>query len=451
MSTIRNRVHAVFRSLHLDKQSCLPLLCAYLLLSVQYGFNVVGSAEQSVFHNYELWTESWVLGRLALTRDEGRFAYGGLLPVPTVEEGRAAYFDARPLSVRELYFSQSGGQAFFLSFADRHLPFTPRNRYRIFRVLTGLVFALAVWLVVLWIWAVAGKWAGLASLFATLLGLWPSSYARHIFHMSAFYLLPFLAGLYLVQLRPRHAPIRLRIAAPVLFLCLLTKIGMNGLEFISTICIMTLTPFVYEWVDAQVAWREGVRRMAVLSGSLVAAIGVGMLLLTIQIAVARGEGVSAAYEHFRYKIAHRMHDVEKTFPSETHPTLQTGTRSVIRTSLDATWIQPRSIADRWFPGRGASLPVIRFSVFLLAFGLGTVLFFLRRLYRAHTPRALLAASWFSLLAPLSWFVVFKNHSAHHPHMVPIVWHFPFVFLGMALIVQAVTPRHESKCLTDVSS
>jgi hypothetical protein len=47
-------------------------------------------------------------------------------------------------------------------------------------------------------------------------------------------------------------------------------------------------------------------------------------------------------------------------------------------------------------------------------------------------------TWFSLLAPLSWFVIFKGHSFIHTHMNAITWHMPFMFLGFALVGYVAT-------------
>ena len=47
-------------------------------------------------------------------------------------------------------------------------------------------------------------------------------------------------------------------------------------------------------------------------------------------------------------------------------------------------------------------------------------------------KALTATLWVSLLAPLSWFVIFKGHSAIHTHMNPIVWYMPFLLFGFIL-------------------
>jgi hypothetical protein len=45
--------------------------------------------------------------------------------------------------------------------------------------------------------------------------------------------------------------------------------------------------------------------------------------------------------------------------------------------------------------------------------------------------ALLAATWFSLLAPLSWFVLFKAHSYIHTQINFILWQMPFTIFGFA--------------------
>jgi peptidoglycan/LPS O-acetylase OafA/YrhL len=48
-------------------------------------------------------------------------------------------------------------------------------------------------------------------------------------------------------------------------------------------------------------------------------------------------------------------------------------------------------------------------------------------------RALVVTTWLSLLAPLSWLVVFKAHSQDHTHMNFVVWQMPFTLLGFALV------------------
>jgi hypothetical protein len=53
-------------------------------------------------------------------------------------------------------------------------------------------------------------------------------------------------------------------------------------------------------------------------------------------------------------------------------------------------------------------------------------------------KALVVSTWFSLLAPLSWFIIFKQHSAIHPHLNFIVWQMPFTIFGFALCGLAIS-------------
>ena len=52
--------------------------------------------------------------------------------------------------------------------------------------------------------------------------------------------------------------------------------------------------------------------------------------------------------------------------------------------------------------------------------------------RRHHYIALICATWFSILAPLSWFVIFKAHSYIHTHMSFLLWQMPFTLFGFAV-------------------
>jgi len=47
--------------------------------------------------------------------------------------------------------------------------------------------------------------------------------------------------------------------------------------------------------------------------------------------------------------------------------------------------------------------------------------------------ALIAATWYSILAPLSWLVIFKAHAYIHTRLAPVIWQLPFILFGIALI------------------
>jgi len=47
-------------------------------------------------------------------------------------------------------------------------------------------------------------------------------------------------------------------------------------------------------------------------------------------------------------------------------------------------------------------------------------------------RALLITLWLAIIPPLSWFVIFKQHSVIHQVHNPIVWYMPYMLYGVAL-------------------
>ena len=51
--------------------------------------------------------------------------------------------------------------------------------------------------------------------------------------------------------------------------------------------------------------------------------------------------------------------------------------------------------------------------------------------------ALITTLWVSILAPLSWYVIFKGHSYIHTHMNHILWQMPFTFFGFAVCGVAI--------------
>jgi hypothetical protein len=58
-------------------------------------------------------------------------------------------------------------------------------------------------------------------------------------------------------------------------------------------------------------------------------------------------------------------------------------------------------------------------------------------------QAFLGMTWFSLLAPLSWFIVFKAHAYIHLNLDYFVWQAPFTILGFALSGWAISQTYQS--------
>ena len=94
---------------------------------------------------------------------------------------------------------------------------------------------------------------------------------------------------------------------------------------------------------------------------------------------------------------------------------------------------------------------IRYIYLIVLFIAMSVLLFLRgrkmMTERRQQDLALIWTTWFSILAPLSWYVIFKAHSYIHTHMSFLLWQMPFTFFGFAVFGAAFirwTQKTESK-------
>lgn len=68
----------------------------------------------------------------------------------------------------------------------------------------------------------------------------------------------------------------------------------------------------------------------------------------------------------------------------------------------------------------------------------------------HTCHFLLL-TWYSLLAPISWFILAKPHAYIHPYQVSLGWFTPFVPLATGVIIQLLMPMGRPRGSIDVQN
>ncbi|MEW5941462.1 MAG: hypothetical protein AB1750_17490, partial [Chloroflexota bacterium] len=86
-------------------------------------------------------------------------------------------------------------------------------------------------------------------------------------------------------------------------------------------------------------------------------------------------------------------------------------------------------------------------VWIVLFAIASVVLLSKaRYYLALRSKALalLAATWYSILAPLSWLVIFKAHAYIHIRLAPVIWQLPFILFGIALIGYAIQTMFQSR-------
>ena len=153
--------------------------------------------------------------------------------------------------------------------------------------------------------------------------------------------------------------------------------------------------------------------------------------------------------HIVYSFEKRTWGNPHDFAPVYTPDLESGPVHVIVTYLEGTFFDANQYLSGSIPFISGDLLKVSYEELLIFFlVMSGLLYFLRsRVSDGNEKRKLLAlifATWFSLLAPLSWFIIFKSHSYVHTHMNFIVWQMPFVFFGFAvsgLVVKIILANH----------
>jgi hypothetical protein len=413
--------------------------------------NFWGVTDDRWFLTHQHDTESLVIGRLVKSRKDGVFSAGGfpgagidadlsatwIYPDQIAAQYRA-YLENGHFEVFSPYCSQPGGQGLTLSLLDRLLPFAPATRLEVLYALMSLLSALTFIIIIWWFSREAGVvTAGMVAL-SVILSQWLTVFGRNLWWNLWAFFVPMLA-IALVLGRHRGRPcgrVMLCEVGLAAFLGILIKYVFNGFEFITTTVAMALVPVAYEAVRER--WPGSV--VLKLGGTALAAaavaVGVAVVLLVLQIAVLRGDA-AAGIAHVTGVLAKRSHGAAAHQPALYAPALTAGVAEVIGRYLDGNyfamrWSQWGRDTPAWWGG--LRLP---YGWLIVAFCVVSVLV-IKRVRSGVSPErrvglALVVATWFSFLAPLSWFVIFKAHSFVHLHVNFVIWQMPFALFGFALL------------------
>ena len=428
---------------HLDRVLLSAL--SVVLLFCSFYSNTWHVVAQDRYDTFQHDTESLVLGRLVQSRQSGIFSFGGLTGWGRSDENQVsgwgagqyqAFLNGLTFSEYFPYLSQPGGQGMLFGFLDAVVPLSPQAALRLFYALTCLLSALALTLVILWFYLEFGLTVAAFALASGVLSQWLVMFGRNLWWSIWGFYLPMIAVQYFLR-RQREPTHRHSISlGVVVFLSVLAKCFVNGYEYLTTTLVMMVVPLVYY----AVLDRWGMRRLgaglliAVVSSIL--AVVVSASILCVQIASVQGSLWDGVY-HILYSLGKRTYADVSDFPAEYTASLEASVIDVILPYLKGLFINLNNYVHTSSPIVSRFLLRIRYAyliaVFLAASGLVWRQAKASPSAQQRSSMALVAATWFSILAPLSWFVIFKAHSSIHTHMNFIVWQMPFTLFGFAVL------------------
>ena len=433
------------------------------LLFFGFLFNLWHVAEQQWFDTHQRDTESLIIGRMVKSRQDGIFSSGGLtgagittniqqewISSNQIDNQYAAYLNSGSFDKFSPYMSQPGGQGIIFSLLDRFIPLSPRIKLWSFYVLTALLSAIALTFIVNWFYDEFGGWVAICVVGSAVLSHWLTVFGKNLWwSLWAFYL-PMIVVIFLLQ-RHRVPSNRQFIKFGILiFMAVSIKCFINGYEYITTTLLMMVTPCIYyavlnKWNRHQyVKWT-----LATVCGSGVA-IFFSLMMLCLQIGAAKG-GLMDGVEHVVWSFGKRTYGEAQDYPAVYAASLEAGTIGVVVTYVNGIFFDLNNYLSLTNTFVSDFLLKVRYVYLIVLFILMSVLLFLRsnkgevardgqyKTDRHKTCRyiALIWTTWFSILAPLSWYVIFKAHSYIHTHMSFLLWQMPFTFFGFAVLGSAV--------------
>jgi hypothetical protein len=414
----------------------LLIFIAIILLFPGFYRNQWRVVDPEWFSTFNLDSEEFIYGRLAKSQGDGVFSSSGLAgKVLGVDSQKKAYLNGLGFTGFDTYDSQIGFQGILFGLFDLATPFSPAQNLLLFRLFDVALAVAVITCIIAWFYVRFGFLSALLALFSAAISIWLTLFARTFWWSLWSFYIPLLASLILLETEKRIGKIPEAVVPVVVFCAVYIKCLFNGYEYIATILVMMLVPYVYYAIRDQ--W--SLKKITVRTGFVVLGAGLAILLslfiLAYQVSLVRG-GWSAAIQHILEAFGKRTYGDPASYNEIYRPSLESSLGDVLLTYLKGIFFD----LNRYFPiakSWVAEVLTIRYQDILFVLILVSALSVLWIRNQKPTSelaielKALLGASWFSLLAPLSWFVLFKAHAFAHTHIDNIVWQMPFTLFVFA--------------------
>ena len=428
-----------------------------------FGFfsNTWRVADQNWFATHQRDTEAHIMGRMVKSRQDGIFSAGGLNGwgtakstdaewIPSTELGPqyTAYLYELAFDKFSTYNSQPAGQGMIFSLLDRLIPLSPQTKLTLFYILTALLSAIALTAIIGWLYEEFGGWVAILVIGSAVLSQWLTVFGKNLWwSLWAFYL-PMIVVMYFLKRYRETLDRQLIRFGIVIFIAVSIKCFINGYEYITTTLVMMLVPFVYyvildKWSRQQcVKWT-----LAAGLGSGVA-IFFSFIMLCFQIGAAK-DGFMDGIEHIVWSFGKRTYANAEDYPPVYAASLEAGTIGIVITYMNGIFFDLNNYLSISNDFISNFLLKIRYYYLIVLFiGMSALLFWRSNEKKIAEQRqhyiALIWTMWFSMLAPLSWFVIFKAHSYIHTHMSFLLWQMPFTLFGFAVFGSAIIAWRKNK-------
>jgi len=394
---------------------CTALFCGFFL-------NQWGAVEDRRFSERVIWFDFLTCGRLAQSNTHGIFSNSGLPGTVDLHHGRdipsvqpyncEAYINAVEPQIFYRYSSQVGLQGIVSSIFASLTSFSNQDTLNALQAVTAFTTALILSLLLL---GILREYGSLAMIFCTISIISSdiiTNFGSSVFWSLWSFYLPLLGITYLLSNAHKTDDSQRWLYWTLIFATFaLIKCLFSGYELVTPAFVMMTVPIVYFAVRDNWPADQFLRWFSASVAGALASLIASFAILSLQVYLLPGQqGLLSGLRHIQNRATER-----------------TGFESVDISVIDVIWQHLTSVAIT-----ALSLNVTFLQLIAVIGVFSIVLLFSTRMDDTPKHHALLVATWFSFLAPMSWFVLFKQHAYHHS-FVTLSWYMPFIPLGFALV------------------
>lgn len=404
-------------------------LLLFVVLTLSYAFNLFKVSTYSDFNEFDKFDELFMIDRLYTSKKEGVFSYSGLphhIRKDTtsikdiIEPHNEAFLSGGEIEGSpDIYMSQPGGQGIIYSLIQKLNPADNSVTLLLVHIFSAVLTALMFVLFLKWTEKRFNIYTMFIVFFLLFISTWINNFAHHIWWVLWSFFLPFIVVLLFMEKESaKGKSIRMNRLLILLFISFCIKCFVTGFEFITTTIIAALCPLVYYAIINNDSLKKLTQRVVLSASSILLAVISISCLLIVQIKMLYGS-YNIAIDHLLFSFKKRS-----TFEA-------TNTEYVSSFSLLKEYM-------RWYPFRGELVDFhLRFGGLLtIILFLSVVLYFIVRKYyseKMQEVKALLITALLSLLAPLSWLLIFKQHAVIHTHIDPIIFYIPTLLFAFIIV------------------
>jgi hypothetical protein len=373
-------------------------------------------------------SEALVVGRLIESERNGIFSHSGLTGYVT----DSIHFDDYNYNAKlqfeilnkskksdsylafKSYDSHNGGQAIIYSILNKISPFNLETNIRLFKLLNIALLSLILSILAMWTNRNFGIIPCITFLSLLSITSWIINFSSSLWWCLWVLYIPFIVGLLYLEKQTIITYKQEKKLLFFLYLSIVFKCFITGFEYISTTFVVGFLPILYYLIKNKIALLKlvsmGLKYLLIFTCSILTS----LLILVYQIQQQKGS-FNAGIQH-----------VLDTFLKRTSNVVIEGKTANLSSN---SYIQ---IILKYLNGNMFSWSNIKIP-FIVMVAIVFISCCILLITNTNKNKAIVLTTIASILAPLSWYIVFIQHSAIHLHLNFIVWYVPFLPLGYICI------------------